>query len=183
MNCVFTHTFDGEVEAAQSVSRKRIGSTLEYNCTWLVHLHDFSHDLTNTHTSTTLLRQRICVWWSHSTQIKKHLQVWRWLHRTHHQYRLEAGSLLHSTFPFQLRCPAHIGGIIELLPTYAQDMPMISEGKLEQTNSPSGLQCQGSIPHTCEKRQSWLYLWCRRPPPLHHHGGCQCLCITPSGGT
>lgn len=50
-NCVFTHTFDGEVEAAQSVSRKRIGSTLEYNSTWLVHLHDFSHNLTNKHTN------------------------------------------------------------------------------------------------------------------------------------
>lgn len=61
MNYVFTHTFDGEVEAAQSVSRKRISSTLEYNCTWLVHLHDFSHDLTNTHINNLAQTKNLCV--------------------------------------------------------------------------------------------------------------------------
>lgn len=52
-----------------------------------------------------------------------------------------------------------------------------------QTHTPSGLRFQGSIPHTCERRQSWPCQWCRRPPPRRHHGGCQCRCITPSGGT
>lgn len=58
--CLITHTFDGEVEAAQSVSRQRISPTLEHNSTRLVHLHDFSHDLSKTHTqtSTTLIRLR-----------------------------------------------------------------------------------------------------------------------------
>lgn len=42
------YTFDGEVKAAQSVSRQRISSTLQHHSTGLVHLHDFSHDLTHT---------------------------------------------------------------------------------------------------------------------------------------
>lgn len=56
MRCVYT--FDGEVEAAQSVSRERIRSTLEYHSTWLIHLHDFSHDLKHTHTQIKTLAQR-----------------------------------------------------------------------------------------------------------------------------
>lgn len=44
-----TGTFNSEVEAAQSVSRERVRTTLEHDCTWLVHLHDFSHDLTVKH--------------------------------------------------------------------------------------------------------------------------------------
>lgn len=44
-----SYTFDGKVEAAQSVSGERISPTLEDNCARLVHLHDFSHDLTNIH--------------------------------------------------------------------------------------------------------------------------------------
>lgn len=57
-------------------------------------------------------KKKICVWWSHRRSIKRHLQVWRWLHRTHRQYRLLVGSLLHNIFPFQLRCPAHIGELM-----------------------------------------------------------------------
>ncbi len=38
-------TFDGEVKAAQSISRQRVSATLEYHSTGLVHLHHFGHDL------------------------------------------------------------------------------------------------------------------------------------------
>ena len=65
--CVFTQTFDGEVEAAQSVSGKRISSTLEHNRTWLVHLHDFSHDLKKHGATSTLSlkNQTVNMWTSH----------------------------------------------------------------------------------------------------------------------
>lgn len=38
-------TFDGEVKAAQSISRQRVSATLEHHSTGLVHLHHFGHDL------------------------------------------------------------------------------------------------------------------------------------------
>lgn len=48
---------------------------------------------------------------------------------------------------------------------------------------PSGHQFPGSILRTCEMRQSWLGPWCRRLPPHHRHGECQCQHTTLSGGT
>lgn len=133
----------------------------------------------------TIRNKEICMTWfqrntsSHLVRFTD-LQVWIWLHRTHHQYHPWAGNLQRNTSPCLHQYPAKNILLINEFWTLSYNQTKCTHNL---QNLLWGLQYPGNTLHTCGKTQSWHGLLCKRLPQLHHRDECQCRCKALFDGT